>query len=92
MGINENPPQNDCRLKETKDQRSWKYDILHEIGHLVCGDSCCREHAEFEAHGAAKTLCFVLGIDIGDAEERMNGYAGRSAHDACGRIERTNNA
>ena len=66
----------------------WKYDLLHEIGHLICGYTCCREHEEFEAHGAAKTLAALLDIDIGDAEERMDCYAGRSAHGACGRIER----
>jgi hypothetical protein len=62
------------------------YDVAHEIGHVVCGDSCCREHAEFEAHGAAKMLCALLGLPLGDAEVRMDSYAGRSSHEACGRI------
>jgi len=69
-------------------KHSYKYDILHEIGHLICGISCCREHAEFEAHGSAKALAFLLEIDIGDAEERMSCYAGRSSHSACGRMKK----
>jgi len=66
--------------------RSWKYDIIHELCHAILGHSCCREHAEFEAHGAAKVLCKILQIEIGDADERMDCYAGRSSHTACGRI------
>lgn len=66
------------------------YDYLHEIGHMVCGDSCCREHCEFEAHGAAKMLSRVLGlddvIDWDEVEESMSGYAGRSSNEACGRF------
>ena len=61
------------------------YDIMHEIGHIICGYSCCREHAEWEAHGAAKALCQKYNFDIGDAEERMEGYAHRSNPKACGR-------
>ena len=68
-----------------KPKRSWKYDIIHEVCHLIVGYSCCKEHMEFEAHGAAKLLCGILQIDIGDAEERMSCYAGHSSHEACGR-------
>lgn len=62
------------------------YKVLHEIGHAVCGWSCCREHAEFEAHGVARLLCKLLGFDDKEGRELMNPYAGRSAHCACGRI------
>lgn len=74
-------------IEALKDCKSV-YDILHEIGHLVCGYSCCREHAEFEAHGAAKVIARVLGIpiDLKVAEEAMGCYAGFSAHEGCGRI------
>jgi len=59
--------------------RSWKYDIVHELCHAILGYGCCREHDEYAAHGAAKVLCKMLEIDIGDADERMNYYAGRTA-------------
>jgi hypothetical protein len=64
------------------------YTILHEIGHFICGWGCCREHCEFEAHGAAKALARAEGIkiDLKDAEKRMDTYAGWSSHQACGRI------
>lgn len=59
------------------------YDYLHEIGHIICEFGCCREHCEYEAHGAAKVIAKVLGIDElvdwKDAEERMAFYAGRTA-------------
>jgi len=78
---------NSCKLRATKGIRSWRYDILHELAHGIIGESCCREHCEFEAHGGAMMLAFILGIDVGDADERMTGYAGISSHKACGRIE-----
>jgi len=78
---------NTAHIRETPEINSWRYSILHEIGHLICSYSCCREHAEFEAHGAAKAMCFILGIDIGSAEDDMTNYAGWSSHKACGRIE-----
>jgi len=43
---------------------------------------------EFEVHGAATLLCKLLEIDMGDADERMAGYAGASSHKACGRIKK----
>jgi len=68
--------------------RNYKYDILHEVCHQILGWSCCREHMEFEVHGATKLLCAVLDIDIGDADERMEYYAGKTSHKACGRINK----
>ena len=67
--------------------RSWKYDILHEVCHLIIGYSCCKEHMEFEVHGATTLLCKLLQIDIGNADERMECYAGCSSHNARGRID-----
>ncbi|KKM85022.1 hypothetical protein LCGC14_1293200 [marine sediment metagenome] len=78
---------NTCKIRATEGIRSWRYDILHELAHGVSGESCCREHCEFEAHGGATMLAFILGVDIGDADERMIGYAGISSHKACGRVE-----
>jgi len=71
-------------------KHSYKYDILHEVAHAIIGWSCCREHCEFETHGAAKMLAYLLEIDIGDAEERMSGYAGRTLRKACGRFKNGN--
>lgn len=76
------------KMKSIKGAENFHYSLLHEIAHLICGYSCCREHCEFEAHGGAKVLACLLDIDIGDAEERMDCYAGWSSHKACGRIER----
>jgi len=67
---------------------SYKYDILHELAHAICGWSCCREHCEWEAHGGAKVLAFLLEIDIGDAEDRMSCYAKRSSKESCGRYKK----
>ncbi len=78
---------NSCQVRATKGCHSFRYDILHELSHGILGESCCREHCEFEAHGGAVMLAFILGIDIGDADERMNGYAGCSYRKACGRIQ-----
>lgn len=77
---------NTCKIRTTENIRSWRYDVLHELAHGIIGERCCREHCEFEAHGAAVMLSFILGIDIGDADVRMTGYAGCSSHKACGRI------
>jgi len=68
----------------------FRYDLLHELGHLICGFSCCREHAEFEAHGAAKALAILLNVDVSSGERNMDTYAGRSSHKACGRIVKRN--
>lgn len=76
------------RMKSIKGATNFHYNLLHEIAHLICGCGCCREHCEFEAHGGAKVLATLLNIDIGNAEERMDCYAGWSPRKACGRIER----
>lgn len=67
--------------------------LLHEIAHIICGYRCCKEHAEFEAHGGSKVLATILEIsidDINDIEKGMNGYAGWSSHEECGRIQEKN--
>lgn len=69
------------------------YDILHEISHLICGWGCCREHCEWEAHGGAKVLCKLFGINkkqVEDSEERMKCYAHRTNPEACGRYSKEN--
>ena len=66
------------------------YDVAHEISHIICGYSCCREHAEWEAHGGAKVLCKMFGVDkreVEEAEERMGCYAFRTNPEACARYE-----
>lgn len=77
------------RMDSIPSATRFHYDLLHEIAHLICGLSCCREHCEFEAHGGAMVLACLLDINIGDAEKRMAGYAGRTLHKACGRINPT---
>lgn len=74
----------EVKLKESN-KHSYKYDILHELAHTICGFSCCREHMEWEAHGGAKILAFLLEIDIGDAEKRMSYYTGISSRKGCDR-------
>lgn len=80
----------DARLKSIilNPKRATNYDALHEISHVICGYGCCREHCEFEAHGGAKVLCKLLGLSKGNAEVRMDSYAGRTSSKACGRIEK----
>ena len=64
------------------------YVMLHEIAHVICGYGCCREHCEFEAHGGAKVLMKLLDLRFSKKDEDvMDCYAGRSSHEACGRIE-----
>jgi len=69
------------------------YDVAHEISHIICGWGCCREHCEWEAHGGAKVLCELFGVDkkqIEDAEDRMDCYAHRTNPIACGRFKKEN--
>ena len=69
------------------------YDIAHEISHIICGWGCCREHCEWEAHGGAKVLCELFGVDkkeVEDAEERMKCYAFRTNPIVCGRYSKEN--
>lgn len=75
------------KMKETKGERSYKYDVLHELVHAVVGWSCCREHMEWEVHGGTKVLAYLLEVDIGDAEDRMVGYAKISSKESCGRYK-----
>ena len=70
-------------------KKATNYDILHEISHALCGYGCCREHCEFEAHGGAKVFLKLLGLSKGNAERRIDSYAGWSSHKSCGRVERS---
>ena len=79
-----------AKMPESK-KHSYKYDILHEMAHAIMGWSCCREHMEWETHGGAKILAYLLEIDIGDAEERMACYAKRSSKKSCGRYNENKN-
>ena len=65
------------------------YAILHEIGHVIAGYGCCREHDEYIAHGIAIGLAKMLGIKI--LKKRLldiDVYAGRTSHNGgCAAIE-----
>lgn len=66
-------------------KKSTAYTVLHEIGHVLCGHACCREHCEYMAHGAAIALARVHGIRLRSNElEQIDAYAGRSARRSCG--------
>ena len=65
------------------------YAVLHEIGHLISGYGCCREHEEYITHGIAIGLAIAFKIDLNiDVYEEIAAYAGRSSHKACAIIER----
>ena len=70
-------------------KKATNYDAMHEIGHIICGWGCCREHCEWEAHGAGKMLCKLYGFSIGHSENRMTCYAHRSNPKACGRYSQS---
>jgi len=64
------------------------YTLLHEIGHVIYGYGCCREHDEYIAHGIAIGLAKALDIPLGPHYKRIiDCYAGRSSHESCGAIE-----
>jgi len=66
-------------------KKATAYDVLHEIGHVLCGHACCREHCEYQAHGAAIALARAYRIPLRRKWlERIDVYAGRSARRACG--------
>ena len=68
--------------------KAGAYTILHEIGHVLCGYACCREHCEFEAQGAAIALARVFGIKFSKKEKQcIDYYAGRTPRRACGVIQ-----
>jgi len=55
------------------------YTVLHEIGHVINGFMCCREHCEYAAHGAALALARTHGIRISKYDrQRIDVYASRS--------------
>lgn len=63
------------------------YTILHEVGHVICGYACCREHCEYMAHGAALALARVFDIRLSQTmRHRADGYAGSSTRKACAAI------
>ena len=63
------------------------YTILHELGHIICGYMCCREHCEYVAHGAALALAKVYNIELDDDIHHIEVYAGHSLPSACGAIQ-----
>ena len=55
------------------------YTILHEIGHILIGRSCCDEHTEYLAHGYALGMSKVLKIELEDADKNcINIWSGKS--------------
>ena len=65
------------------------YTILHEIGHVLNGYMCCREHCEYAAHGAAIALARSNGIRLPvGSKTKIDVYAGCSSREACGAIEK----
>ncbi len=92
-----------CYIKDHRCRASWTFgrtiilnpervgnlDVLHEIGHVLNGYDCCREHDEWRSHGFAIAVAriFKLSEDkIFDMENRMDGYV--DMHCSCPRIER----
>jgi len=65
------------------------YTILHEIGHVLCGYMCCREHCEYVAHGAALALSKVykIRINIKKVNNDIASYAGYSPKRVCAGIQ-----
>ena len=64
------------------------YTVLHEIGHVINGMMCCREHCEYAAHGAAMALAKAYKIKLHKYDKySVDCYAGRSARKSCGAIE-----
>lgn len=64
------------------------YTVLHEIGHVINGMMCCREHCEYAAHGAAIALAKAYNIKLEKHDKySVDCYAGRSSREACGAIE-----
>jgi len=71
-------------------KKASDYDVLHEISHLICGWGCCREHCEWEAHGGAKVLSKLFGVNkkvVESTEKRMDCYAHRTNPICCGRFK-----
>lgn len=66
-----------------------EYTILHEVGHVICGYMCCREHCEYAAHGSALALAKAYKIKLKKRDmDLIDNYAGWSSHKACGAIEK----
>lgn len=64
------------------------YVVFHEMGHVLNGHMCCREHCEFAAHGAALAYMKAHGFRVRATDRfRCDAYAGRTARRACGVIE-----
>lgn len=69
--------------------KATAYEVLHEMGHVFNGYMCCREHAEYAAHGSAITLSKIFRIRLPNhSKYKANVYAGCSARKACGAIKR----
>jgi len=64
------------------------YDILHEIGHIISGYGCCREHDEYISHGIALGIAKISNMELGENIHKIiESYAGRSSHIGCGAID-----
>jgi len=61
------------------------YTVLHEIGHVLNGDMCCREHCEYVAHGCAIGLAKAFNIRLHPtAKKECDVYAGFGVRKNCG--------
>lgn len=55
------------------------YSILHEIGHIITGYGCCREHEEYISHGIAIGIAESMNINLNiDFYDEISPYANRS--------------
>lgn len=64
--------------------RACVYTYLHEIGHVLNGFMCCREHCEYAAHGAAVGMAIVMGLRLEpEVATSIDSYAGFTANDQC---------
>jgi hypothetical protein len=60
-------------------KKATEYVVLHEIGHSICGYVCCKEHAEYIAHGVALGLAKLHEIKIPKKELKLiDEYSGIS--------------
>lgn len=64
------------------------YTVLHEIGHVLNGYMCCREHCEYAAHGAAIALAKAFDIRLHpQAKREVDCYAGWTNMKHCPAVE-----
>ena len=69
--------------------KATSYTVLHEIGHVINGYMCCKEHCEYAAHGATLALAKVFNIKLPSKSKTcIDVYAGCSSHKACGAMDK----